>query len=80
MLTLESLKDAERFVERQESLGNDIEWDGWDIVFYRPDSRAMTSKFGVFRNGEWAYKNVSALQDDGTWLVDWRNVRRRNAV
>ncbi len=80
MLILKTLDEAERFVTRQRRLGNDVEWEGYDINFYRPDDRAMTSKHGAWR-GEWAYKNTSPLQEDGTWSVDYRNVKRasRNA-
>lgn len=78
MLVIKSLNEAEHFVSRQKRLGNDVEWEGYDIVFYRPDERAMTSKHGVWRRqtSEWAYKNVSPVNDDGTWDIDWRNVRR----
>ena len=76
MLTLKTLNEAESFVNRQKMLGNDVTWENYDIVFYRPDARAMTSRQGAFRNGEWAYKNVSPLGEDGTWNIDYRNVKR----
>jgi hypothetical protein len=76
MLTLRTPEFAEKFVAEQQKVGNDVEWDGWDIVFYRPDPASVYTKDGVWRNGGWAFKNVSPLNDDGRWTIDPRNVRR----
>ena len=76
MLELNSVNEAERFVRRQQRLGNDVYWDNYDIVFYRPDERALRSVDGVWRSGGYGFANRSALQDDGTWSVDYRNVRK----
>lgn len=78
MLTLKSLSEAEKFVERQKGLGNNIRWDGWDIVFHRPDPRGIFSNDGAFSRGEWGFENRSPLTSSGTWEVDIRNVRRAN--
>lgn len=76
MLTLKNLEDAEQFVARQKRLGADVDWDNYDIVFYRPAPHAVTSTDGVFRNGSWSFANRSAVTEKGTWDVDYRNVRR----
>ena len=76
MLTLKTLDEAERFVSRQQRLGNDCVWENYDIVFYRPDAHAVTSTQGAYRKGQWAYKNVSSLREDGTWEIDHRNIKR----
>lgn len=76
MLTIDSLELAEDFVSLQKSLGNDVRWSGWDIIFHRPDPRAIYSVSGARRNGVWGFENRSPLQDNGTWEVDARNVRR----
>jgi hypothetical protein len=76
MLEIKTLDQAEKFVDTQKSMGNDVEWNGWDIVFYRPNPASVYTKDGVWRNGGWAFKNVSPLTNDGGWEVDPRNVRR----
>lgn len=76
MLTIKNLNDAEQFVSRQKQLGADVEWDNYDIVFYRPAAHAITSKDGVFRDGSWAFANRSTVSSDGTWEIDYRNIKR----
>lgn len=75
MLTINGLADAERFVTRQQALGNDVRWDGWNIVFFRPSPKGVYDRNGAFRDGRWGFDNVSPLEADGSWRVDWRNVR-----
>lgn len=77
MLTLKTLPDAERFVETQKSLGNDIRWDNYDIVFFRAAPQGVYSKHGAFRNGVWGFDNKVPVSDKGTWEVDYKNVKRR---
>ncbi len=70
-------KSANRMVKTQKSLGNDVEWIGWDtIVFYNPNEFARTKPEGVFRNGEWAYANRFTVDSDGIWRIDSRNIKR----
>lgn len=75
MFIIKSLDRAERFVKQQKSLGNDVFWDNYDIVFHRVDARAISSKNGAFRNGQWGYRNVFSAGRDG-WAIDPRNIRR----
>lgn len=77
MLTITSLEDAEKFVMLQKALGADTYWDNYDIISFRPDDRAAYSKHGAFRNGRWGFKNVSPVNDNGTWKIDSRNVISR---
>lgn len=83
MLTLKGLKQAEKFVARQQDAGNDVRWDGWDMVFFRgsPDqadktAHARFSPDGAFRKGVWGFENRVSVDSDGVWEVDYRNVRR----
>lgn len=76
MLTLAGIKRAEKFVEKQKALGNDVRWDGWDMVFFREAPQAVYSKAGVFRNGTYGFDNRVTVSEKGTWEVDYRNVRR----
>lgn len=75
MLNLD-IKAAHRLVREQRAIGNDVEWDGWDIVFYRPADHAMHSKDGVFRNGRYAFANRVVVNSEGIWEIDDRNVKR----
>lgn len=80
MLTLQNLSEAERFVARQQRLGNDVRWEGWNMIFFRPSEKGMYSKHGAFRNGEWGFENLSPVTEEGTWEIDYRNVRRAKRI
>lgn len=67
---------AHRLVRQQRAMGNDCEWQGWDIVFYRPSDMARTSKDGVWRDGQWQFANRSVVNSRGIWTVDPRNIKR----
>lgn len=71
------LRAAHRLVAEQQALGVDCEWDGWDMVFYRTADHAMHSVNGCFRKGAWAFENRVAVNNDGKWLVDKRNLATR---
>jgi hypothetical protein len=75
MLNLD-IKAAHRLVREQRAAGNDVEWQGWDIVFYRPADHAMHSVDGSFRDGKWAFANRVVVNSEGIWEVDPRNVKR----
>lgn len=75
MLNLD-IKAAHKLVRDQRAIGNDVEWDGWDIVFYRPADHAMSSINGAWRKGQWAFANRVKVNSEGTWEIDPRNVRR----
>lgn len=74
-LTL-GIKKADRFVKQQNELGNDVRWNGWDMIFFRPSEAGIYSKHGAFRNGVWGFDNVVPVSDDGQWHIDFRNVKR----
>lgn len=76
MLTLDSVDRAERFVNKQQTLDNDVRWDNYDIVFFRPAPQGAFRKQGAFRNGQWGFENRFAVSEKGEWNIDWRNVRR----
>lgn len=67
---------AHRMVRQQRAAGNDVEWQGWDIVFYRPADNAMYSPDGVWREGEYAFANRVVVDEHGIWKVDRRNIKR----
>ena len=75
MLTL-GIKKVDKFVEQQNELGNDVRWDGWDMVFFRPSDKGVFSKQGAFRNGVYGFDNRVSPNEQGVWEVDFRNVKR----
>lgn len=75
-MVIKSVKQAEKFVNQQKRLGNDVRWDNYDIVFFRKSEKGVTSKDGAFRNGEWGFENRFAVNESGEWNIDGRNVRR----
>lgn len=78
MLTL-GLKKAEKFVREQQELGNDVRWDGWTMVFFRPSPAGVYNvESGAFRNGEYGFDNRVEVNDKGLWDIDYRNVKKHN--
>lgn len=76
MLTLKSLDKAERFVTRQQNLGSDVRWEGWDIVFFSPNEGGFYSRNGAYRNGTWGFENRATVNTKGEYEVDRRDVLR----
>lgn len=76
------IRKADKFVKQQQELGNDVRWDGWDMVFFRSHPAAMYSvddngrANGVWRNGGYGFENRVEVNSMGLWEVDWRNVKR----
>ena len=75
MLTI-GIKRVEKFVQQQQALGNDVRWDGYDLVFFRKADSGIFSKAGAFRNGVWGFENRVQVNGKGEWEIDYRNVRR----
>lgn len=75
-MLIKSVKQAEKFINNQRNLGNDVRWDNYDIVFFRTSEKGITSKDGAFRNGTWGFENRFAVDESGEWNIDGRNVRR----
>jgi hypothetical protein len=70
-------KSVDQFVETQKSLGNDVRWEGWDLVFFRKSKNdsGWSKRDGAYRNGNWGFPNRIAVGADGKWRVPNRNVR-----
>lgn len=79
MLTL-SYNRTDKFVNEQKALGNDLRWDGWDLVFFKPDDKGIYSSQGAFRDGVWGFDNRVTVNEKGLWDIDWRNIKRRKRV
>lgn len=59
--------------EYVESKTNDrrkkVFWEGWNIVSFRPNPRAMFTKDGRYIDGKWGFASVTEPSDDGLWRV-----------
>lgn len=76
-MLIKSMKQAEKLVATEKRLGNDVRWDGWDIVFFRAADNGMYSKQGAFRNGQWGFENRFSVNGNGEYNIDIRNLRSR---
>lgn len=81
MLVL-GIKKVDKFVKAQQDLGNDVRWDGWDMVFFRPYPAAVYSvddagvPSGVWRNDGFGFESRISCNQKGLWEIDFRNVKR----
>lgn len=46
-----------------------LNWDGWDIVTWKPNPKGYSDKRGSFRRGKWGIEFRYPLRNDGTWRV-----------
>lgn len=70
-----NISEAHKLVRAERAAGNDVRWDGWDIVFHRPAPHAINSPAGEFRNGGWGFKNRFEVDSEGMWNIEERNLR-----
>ena len=82
MLVL-GIKKVEKFVTEQQELGNDVRWDGWTMVFFRPHPAALYAVENNRHVGVWSRKSNAFgfetrvdCDDKGLWSIDYRNVKR----
>lgn len=58
------------FVAKLQRKGVNVRWDGWDMVFFKADRRALRSPKGR-RNGEqWGFETRIYPNAKGVWLVN----------
>jgi hypothetical protein len=77
-------KKAHKFVTEQQKLGNNVEWRGWDMVFFTPKPSALYSVDDQGRpNGVWnrsagcyGFETIVSPDDKGLWRIDYRNIVR----
>lgn len=77
------IKKVDKWVEAQKELGNDVRWDGWTMVFFRPYPAAVYSvdenqkPNGVWRkDAGYGFETRVAPNAKGHWEIDFRNVKR----
>ena len=46
----------------------ELEWDGWDVVFYKKNPSAQFDNTGSFKNGSWHKKITYPVSETG-WSI-----------
>lgn len=77
MITL-NIDKVDNFVAKLQRKGVDVRWDGWDMVFFKPDRRALRSAKGRRLGSEWGFETVVSPDNQGQWLVNHRLARGAN--
>lgn len=75
MLTLD-FSAAHKFVRDQRRVGNDVRWEGYDMIFWKPTHHGFSSVNGAYRRGRWGVETRIVVNNDGTWKVPGKLVRR----
>lgn len=70
-----NFSQAHKFVREQRRLGNDVRWENYDMVFWKPTHYGYTNKKGAYRNGRWGMESRVVVSDNGTWTVNSKNVK-----
>lgn len=66
-----SLEEAEKIVKSSPFLS----WDGWNIVYSRPDKNAFSKLSGVYQNGRWCNRTVIEPDRNG-WSIPLDFIRK----
>ncbi len=64
--------EAQEYVESTKF----AEWDGWDILLFKPNKRAYTDSRGVRKYDKWGYETRIECNSEGYWLVESRRPTR----
>lgn len=70
-----TLDKADGFVAKLQRKGIPVRWDGWDMVFFRPDRHAMRHVNGRRLGDEWGFETVVSPNSSGKWLINYRLAR-----
>lgn len=64
--------NADAFVSDLQSLGINVEWEGWQMRFLNRSLRAQRDPQGIRQRGEWGFPTTVGPNSDGLWLVHER--------
>lgn len=53
----------------QAKRGVDVSWDGWTLVFWKPNTNGFNDRNGAFKNGKWGVQARVSVDSDGNWRV-----------
>lgn len=65
---------VENYVGKLQRKGVDVRWEGWNLVFHRPNKGALRKPEGRHsRNtGEWGFETTVSPNEFGQWILDYR--------
>lgn len=66
--------EVDSFVSDQRASGSDVYWDGWTMVFWRPNKNGYGDRCGSFRNGRWGVQARVDVESDGTYRIPTKYV------
>jgi hypothetical protein len=68
---------ADSFVAKLQRKGVNVRWDGWKMIFFKADKRALRNPEGRFNTvaNEWGFETTVSPNEQGVWLVDYRQTR-----
>lgn len=75
MATILDFSGAHKFVREQRRMGNDVRWENYDMVFWKPTHHGFTNKKGAYKNGRWGMESRVVVSSQGTWEVPSKNVK-----
>lgn len=64
---------AHKFVA---SANDNIFWRGWDMIFFKPDQRAIRNRKGVRRGERWGFETTVRVNRHGQWTVSPGLIKR----
>lgn len=70
-MLVNNLDVMEQIVDRRP----DLEWDGWDVVYYKKNPSAQFDKSGSFKNGTWYKKIVYPVTETGWSIPNFMGLR-----
>lgn len=74
-----TIDKVDGFVAKLQRKGVDVLWDGWTMVFFKEDRRALRSPNGRRRGDRWGFETRIDPDSHGKWLVNYRLARGANA-
>lgn len=73
-----TIDKVDGFVAKLQRKGVKVRWDGWNMVFFKADRRALRSTKGRRLGDEWGFETVVSPDAKGQWLVNYRLARGAN--
>jgi hypothetical protein len=74
-----TIEKADGFVAKMQRKGIKVKWDGWDIVFFKPDRLAYEDPAGRRWGNQWGFETRISPNSAGKWLINYRLSRGVNA-
>lgn len=67
---------VDAYVAKLQRKGINVRWEGWDMVFFKPDRRALRSINGRRNGDEWGFETKISPNKNGEWLINYHLAQR----